>query len=230
MSPESTVLWCQDRFFEIKQISREEWAAWCILVILVCSGWTQGDHKLDVWLGYIVGPIVKQKQPEKTVQQKQPEKIQIFYLQFSKEESIQDSRLSDTRHLPTHLATTKKAQALHEKYMAGRKAPIMVHMIWVIDISKKWSPPKRLMNSERFLAQLLLHEPIKYLASAKVGGRCSGYVCYTSAAQGVLRPHHSLDKMQGRYGQWSWRGQEGCGMMIDKDFPCVICSLHQVLG
>lgn len=59
-------------------------------------------------------------------------------------------------------------------------------------------------NEQRILAQLILHEPIKYLASAEArggGGRCDGYVYYTSAAQGALRPHHSLDTVQGRYGQ-----------------------------
>lgn len=56
-------------------------------------------------------------------------------------------------------------------------------------------------NEQCMLAPLILHEPIKYLASAKArgaggGGRCGGYICYTSASRGALRPHHSLDTMQ----------------------------------
>lgn len=109
MSPDSPVLWRRDRSPEIKQISWEECAIWCILVILMCSGWRQGDHKLDVWLGYVVGPWQKKKSKTKTAWKK----IQILYLQFSKAEGAQDSRLSDTRHLTTHLATTKRAQAGH---------------------------------------------------------------------------------------------------------------------
>lgn len=76
MSPDSTVLWRQDRSPEIKQISWEECAIWCILVILMCSGWRQGDHKLDVWLGYVVGPWQKKKK----VKQKQLEKKSKYFI------------------------------------------------------------------------------------------------------------------------------------------------------
>lgn len=75
-------------------------------------------------------------------------------------------------------------------------------------------------NEQCILAQLILHEPIKYLASAKAQGKmlwvCRPYFCSKGNSETTPQSWHNAV-----YGQCSWMGQEGRGGTMVKDVPCI---------